>query len=100
MQPGPHTMLRPLRESAVRGGPAQPEHRRGQYPPGTPGLNHVHHRREHRPVISTAPAATLRAPCGSWQKRFNDFPQVVGCPRANHAIDHSSEILPHHPLSN
>jgi hypothetical protein len=51
VQPPLHTGRGPGSEPAMRGGRGVPERLR-QVPPGTPAGEHVHHGREHRPLIT------------------------------------------------
>jgi hypothetical protein len=49
----------PFGEPAMRGGPADPEHRRGQLPPGTAGLDQIHDRGQDRRIVHPQPSTTL-----------------------------------------
>ena len=68
--------LYPLGEPAVRSAPVHRERAR-QLAPRAAGLQHVHDRREHRPVIGASAAAALM-PLRMWrQERLREIPQRV-----------------------
>lgn len=73
-------------------------------PPGNPGGQHVHHRREHRPRAGPSRTPTLRARGEPRQQRSGNLPQLIRHQPARQRIFHPPRLpeppaLPPHETS-